>query len=60
MKNSVNFKMTVSKITTIKVGSVLSGQIEAGKIEVGDEIIFEIQNEKNKLEVWCASRQVDN
>ena len=51
MKNSVNFKMTVSKITTIKVGSVLSGQIEAGKIEVGDEIIFEIQNEKNKLEV---------
>lgn len=46
MKNSVNFKMTVSKITTIKVGSVLSGQIEAGKIEVGDEIIFEIQNEK--------------
>lgn len=43
--------MTVSKITTIKVGSVLSGQIEAGKIEVGDEIIFEIQNEKNKLEV---------
>ncbi|MBP0057280.1 SEL1-like repeat protein [Anaerobutyricum soehngenii] len=51
MKNNVNFKMTVSKITTIKVGSVLSGQIEAGKIEVGDEIIFEIQNEKNKLEV---------
>ena len=51
MKNSVNFKMTVSKITTIKVGSVLSGQIEAGKIKVGDEIIFEIQNEKNKLEV---------
>lgn len=47
----MNFKMTVSKITTIKVGSVLSGQIEAGKIEVGDEIIFEIQNEKNKLEV---------
>lgn len=43
--------MTVSKITTIKVGSVLSGQIEAGKIEVGDEIIFEVQNEKNKLEV---------
>ena len=47
----MNFKMTVSKITTIKVGSVLSGQIEAGKIKVGDEIIFEIQNEKNKLEV---------
>ena len=48
MKNSVNFKMTVSKITTIKVASVLCGQIEAGKIEVGDEILFEIQNEKNK------------
>ena len=47
----MNFKMTVSIITTIKVGSVLSGQIEAGKIKVGDEIIFEIQNEKNKLEV---------
>ena len=46
MKNSVNFKMTVSKITTIKVGSVLSGQIEAGKIEVGDEIIFEIKMKK--------------
>ena len=51
MKNNVNFKMTISKVTTIKIGSVLSGKIATGKIKVGDEIVFETQNENNKLEV---------
>lgn len=43
--------MTISKVTTIKIGSVLSGKIATGKIKVGDEIVFETQNENNKLEV---------
>ena len=43
--------MTISKVTTIKLVAYFSGKIATGKIKVGDEIVFETQNENNKLEV---------